>query len=130
MNSTPLQSQAQSSTLNVSRLQVAINTISGLADESLPQIAAIAKLALAYLETPEGYQHPDNVAHALRAIWASADVLHNDIGYEAEQIGCERSDENQQRRWEAQRMYREQLQQSRTSALRKADALAEVEVEL
>jgi hypothetical protein len=65
------------------------------------EIAAIARLALKSLETPEGYRSLDNIAHALEAICEKADMTGDSINWEAEQAGADYVDEARRRRFDA-----------------------------
>jgi len=72
-----------------------------LAHEGFLQIAAIAKLALTALETPDGWQHPETIAQALTAIQGKAEVQNDCINLEAHEVGCAFSDAAQIRRFKA-----------------------------
>lgn len=101
LNSTPIPST------DISRLTNAIEMMDCLAQEGLSEISAIAKLTLMALETPDGYRHPENIAHALRAIWGKADQIENCINSEAEQVGHNWRDTSTERRYAAHREARE-----------------------
>jgi len=67
------------------------NTISrmdSLSQGGFAAVAAVAKRALARLDTPDGRSHPERMADALRAIWGTAEQFGNDINCEAEGVGC------------------------------------------
>jgi hypothetical protein len=51
------------------QLRETIKLMDCLAQSGFSEISSIAKLALSYLETPDGYRHIDNIANALVAIW-------------------------------------------------------------
>lgn len=89
-------------------LRTAVQSIDSLSQAGFSEIATIAKFALAWLETPEGYRHTDNIAYALRAIWNTADDIQNCINVQADEVGCGHVDDAQQRRWEARRIARTQ----------------------
>lgn len=90
------------------RLQTAVFDMDCLAQGGFSEISAIAKLALAALETPDGYRHPETIAHALRAIWGKADDTENHINGQAEEVGCNYRDPNADRRSAAQRSARQE----------------------
>lgn len=91
-------------------LRNAVSLIDCLSQGGFSQISSIAKLALSRLETPGGYQHIDDIANALESIWVKADDIQNCINCEAEQVGCNYIDEAERRRWNAQRLAREEAE--------------------
>lgn len=103
------QSQAarQHTVPEVQKLRNAVEFMDCLSQGGFSEIASIAKLALSSLETPDGYRHLDNIANALKAIWGKADNIQNCINSEAEQVGCNYTDDDQRRRWDALRQARE-----------------------
>ncbi len=92
----------------VETLRGAVNFMDALAQGGFSAISAVAQLALAQLETPDGYRHLDNLVYALCVIRDKADDIQNCINCEAEQVGCNYVDDAQRRRWAAQRAHREQ----------------------
>jgi len=78
-------------------LRGALNTIDGLSQDGLSQIATMARLALVALEHPQGHQIPELMFHTLRAIWGKAEDLENCINVEAERVGCNFVDESLRR---------------------------------
>lgn len=82
-------------------LRGVVNFMDCLSQGGFSQIRAIAKLALAQLERPDGYHHPELIAHALSAIWGKAEEIENCINSEAEMVGCNYVDEAERRRWDA-----------------------------
>jgi len=90
-------------TPSVHQLRSAVETMDSLAQEGFAQIAAIAKLALSHLQTANGWQHVDTLAHALEAIQGKAEVQHDCISHEAREVGCGWQDAAAQRRMTAQR---------------------------
>ncbi len=84
-----------------------INFMDCLSQGGFSEISSIAKLALSRLETPDGYQHLDDIANALAAIWGTAERIQNCINSEAELVGCNYVDDAQRRRWDAQHAHRE-----------------------
>ncbi len=93
----------------VKNLRNAIEFMDCVSQGAFAQISSIAKLALSRLETPDGYQHLDDIANALALIWCKADDIQNCIGSEAEKVGCNYVDDAQRKRWDAQRTYRESV---------------------
>lgn len=85
------------------RLQAAVTDMDCLAHGGFSEISAIATLALAALETPAGYRHPETIAQALIAIRGKADDIDNCIGHQAEEVGCNYHDPNTARRRDAAR---------------------------
>ena len=83
---------------DINKLRNTVEFIDCLAQGGFSEISAIARLALAQLERPEGYKHPEVIAHALGAIWGKADEIMNCINNEAEQVGCNYVDESTTRR--------------------------------
>ena len=91
------------------RLAATIEYIDCLADEGLSEISSLARLALISLETPDGYRNFNDIANALISIWSKADLTRDHIKCEAEQLGCEHSDDAKQRRLNAQRTHQQTL---------------------
>lgn len=69
-----------------------IQMMDGLSQEGFSQIAAIARLALISLETPEGQGSMFEIAHALEAIRATANNIQDSITHWAEEVGCQVED--------------------------------------
>src|ERR1700730_3630776 len=92
---------------DVKDLRNSIELMDSLSSTGLSEISAIARLALIALESPMGYQHPEIIANALRAIWGKADDIQNCINAEAESVGCNYRDELIERRYAAYRAVRE-----------------------
>lgn len=98
------QAAARQHTLpEVQKLRNAVEFMDCLSQSGFSEIASIAQLALSSLETPDGYRHLDNIANALKAIWGKAEDIQNYISSEAEQVGCNYTDDDQRRRWDALR---------------------------
>ncbi|ATE59099.1 hypothetical protein [Thauera sinica] len=95
---------------NLRRLQAAITDMDGFAQGGLSEISAIAKLALAAMETPDGYRHPEMIAQALSAIWGKAESIENCINTTAEKVGCNYRDPDAERRYAAYRTAFEEVQ--------------------
>lgn len=92
---------------DIEKLRAAVTDMDCLSQGGFSEIAAIAKLALASLEHPDGYLHSENIAHALRAIWVKADEVENCINYNAEEVGCNYRDPSTARRYAARAAARE-----------------------
>ena len=88
-------------TVSTQTLKGTITTIDCLASEALSEIASIAKIALAYMETPVAYRFPEDIANALSAIKGKAEILECDINGAAEEVGCNYTKEPMQRRFQA-----------------------------
>lgn len=78
-----------------------------LSQGGFSEIASVAKLALSSLETPDGYRNLGNIVNALKAIRGKADDIQSCINSEAEQVGCNYTDDGQRRRRDALRQARE-----------------------
>lgn len=98
-----LRSREGAKSNDVKLLQGAVHFMDALAQEGFSEISAIAKLALAALETPDGYRDTETIARALRAIWYKADDIENCINHQAEEVGCNYRDPNAERRYAAHR---------------------------
>jgi len=91
------------STHSSASLQDTIQTIDGLAHEGFSGIAAVARLALLSLETPEGQSNSECLASAFRMILEKADTIQNCINSEAERAGAAFIDESARKRAQAYR---------------------------
>lgn len=87
----------------IDSLSDTIRVIDSLSQEGFSEISSIARLALAALETPDGYLNPEIIAQALRAIFGKAIDIKNSINCEAEGVGCHYVDDSLRRRNAAQR---------------------------
>lgn len=114
---------------DLGKLHIAIEDMDALAQGGFSQICAIAQLALAALQTPEGYRHPENIVQALRAIKSKAEDIDNCINSTAEQVGCNYHDKQLYRRWDAQRAAREVEQKNEQLAHRLDARLAAQEMD-
>lgn len=92
---------------DIQALQSAVETMDCLSQAAFAEIASIARLALARLETSEGHRHIEDIALVLRVIQGTADDTRNCINCEAEQVGCTHKDEALARRRQAARQERE-----------------------
>lgn len=88
-------------------LRTTIRNMDSLSQSELSKVAAIAQLALAYLETPEAYKHPDRIAYALLAIKDTAMDAENCINGMAEDAGCNHMSEREARRQQAHDLARQ-----------------------
>lgn len=90
------------------QLRTAITEMDGMAQSGFSQIAAIARLALAALETPSAYTtNTENIACALQTISGIAFDIENCINCSAEAVGCNYKDEALERRYAARRLAHE-----------------------
>jgi hypothetical protein len=83
------------------QLSNALSQVDRLVQQGCAEMASIAQLALAWLETPEGHRQFDVVAHALQTIRNGAEALADYAGTEAREMGCGYDDPAEQRRSEA-----------------------------
>ncbi len=82
-------------------LQCAVYDMHAMAQDGLSEIAAIAKLALAAMESPTNQPGMDTLARAFSAIWTRAEHLDGCIATEAITRGCASEDIDARRRAEA-----------------------------
>ena len=85
---------ATTSSKEVRELRIAVNSMDCAAHQAFSEIAAIAKLALHSLKTPDGGVSKRDMMHALRAIWNRADGASLDLSGMAFDVGCEYVDES------------------------------------
>lgn len=86
---------------DLEKIRMEISDIDALSQEVCGQMAAVARLALASLETPEGIMDIDVIARALSLIQEKASALSNDINCSAERLGAAYTDEGVARRYQA-----------------------------
>ena len=79
----------------------AIHDMDALAQEGLAEIIAIAKLALAAMESPTNHPDMSTLARIFSAIWLKSEHLQGCIAGEASGVGCASEDEAAQRRTKA-----------------------------
>lgn len=103
---------APSKSNDIRRLQAAVYDIDALSQCGFSEISGIAKLALVALEHPDGYLHPEIIAQAFSAIWSKAENIENCINSEAEEVGCNYSDQDAERRYSAHSIARQNLLQA------------------
>lgn len=94
-------------TPTINQLRSTITEMDSLAQGAFSEIATIAKLALASLETPEAYANPERMASVLNAIWDRAVGSEDSINAMAEGVGCNYKDQDMGRRMDARRIARE-----------------------
>lgn len=92
------------------QLRNAVEFMDCQAQDGLSEIASLAKLALARLETPEGHLHIEDIARALSAIWGKADVIQDVINNAAEEVGCQYVDKAWLRRLDAKHAARKEVE--------------------
>lgn len=88
-------------TATPNQLRAAITEIDQFSQDAFSEIATIAKLALASLETPSGFNDVNGIACVLTAIFNKAFDTENSINCAAEAVACNYTDERMVRRWEA-----------------------------
>ncbi len=104
----PAQTPTGSGEPTTTRLRAAVIDMESIATTALDEIHAIATLALAYLETPQGYKNPDAVAKALEVVVDRSSVSSDSIAHEAEQVGAHQENPSWLRRVAARLSVREQ----------------------
>lgn len=110
----PYQSQADHqqphpTSVEIHLLTSTIEYMDCLAEDSLEEISSIAQLALASLETPDGYRQLANISNALKSIWVRADLALAHIKCEAEAVGCANTDDAKHRRMNAQCIHQQAM---------------------
>lgn len=78
-----------------------IHDMDALAQEGLAEIIAIAKLALAAMESPTNHPDMSTIARIFSTIWLKAEHLQSCIAGEANGVGCASEDEAATRRTKA-----------------------------
>lgn len=94
---------------DMNALRAAVTDMDCLAQAALNEIASITRMSLAWLETPDGQRHTEILADALNNIWYRAQNAAENIGFEADRVGCAFEDEAQKRRCRAADSLRHQL---------------------
>lgn len=107
-NSTQETTKVKTSCVDPKRLQAAVIDMDCLSQDGFGEIAAIAKLALAALETPGGYSDLETIAQALNSIRSKADSISNCVNSQAEAVGCNYHNPSVERRYAAVRAARTQ----------------------
>lgn len=89
-------------TTNPNTAHVAVGNLHAIATLELEQIAAIARLALQYMQAPDAYRHPEPIAQALQAITDKAEMAADTVAGVAERAGSNWQDRDQYARMRAQ----------------------------
>jgi hypothetical protein len=79
----------------------AVRDMDCFAQQALGEIVSLARLSLAWLETPEGQSNTETIAAALNSIWFRAQNAAECIGLEADGVDCAFIDEAQVKRCRA-----------------------------
>lgn len=87
-------------------LSAAIKDMDCLSRQALSEIVAITDLLLHWMESPGCYDRMDKMADALTLISYRAQETIDNVGREAESVGCEYIDHGRQRRLVAAKNYR------------------------
>lgn len=88
----------------LARMRLAVSEMQSIAVGSLDQIAAMAKLVLAALETPLPTPHDrEMLAQVLAAMVEKAEMTSDSVSFEAENVGVVHRDEAKARRAAAHR---------------------------
>ncbi|ELW7390667.1 hypothetical protein QLL80_004463 [Yersinia enterocolitica] len=90
----------------ISRLSAAVTDMDYLSQQALLEIVAITDLLLHWMESPECYQRMHMMADALNLISYRAQETIDNVGREAESVGCEYIDHERQRRLVAAKKYK------------------------
>ncbi|WP_312284903.1 hypothetical protein [Yokenella regensburgei] len=85
-------------TTDLDKLHAAVTDMDSLSQTAFNQISAITTLLLSWLETPRGQVGSETVAEALNCVAYLAQNACENIGYEAERVGCGFEDDSQKRR--------------------------------
>jgi len=96
----------QQASHDLKRLHNAITDIDALSQHAFSEIAAVADLALHWMESPIDYRRLDVIANALSSISCRAQNTLESIGYEAESVGCGYEDPDKKRRLDAWETFR------------------------
>lgn len=86
------------------RMRDALNEIDTMSTHSFGGIRAMATCALAYMQTPDAYQHPDVLARIFGSIRAITDDAENYINATAGEFGCDHKDKEWLARMDARRL--------------------------
>lgn len=88
----------------IEKLKSTISDIDCFADRGFAEISTLAKVAIKYLDSPEAFQHPHNIANLFGTIWGIADSVRDCIISEAEGVGCHDPDGSRDRIAQAKRV--------------------------
>lgn len=86
------------------KLATTLTEVDRFVQQGCAEVSALAQLALAWLESPEGCRQLEVVARALEAIRNSADSLAEYAGSEARAVNCDYEDPAELRRSDAARV--------------------------
>lgn len=98
---TPLPQPTPTDNRSPQDVSSALHAVDLLVQHSCAEMASIAQMALAWLETPQGCRQLEVVARALVSIRNNADALADYAGTEAQAVGCGYDDPGELRRGEA-----------------------------
>ena len=73
----------------IRKLRHVITNIDALSQEGFSDIAALAKLALIALDTPDYDRNIAAIARALSTIFGKAQDIENSINHAASEVGCD-----------------------------------------
>ncbi|WP_370306174.1 hypothetical protein [Sinimarinibacterium flocculans] len=91
---------------DIRALENALSNIDAMSQSGFSRIAAMAKLALLSLETPQGYNHVSEIGTVLQAIVYIARETEDEINAAAECHGCNYIDKAERRRMDGLSAYR------------------------
>lgn len=94
------------------KFATALNEVDRFVQQGCAEVSALAQLALAWLESPDGCRRLEVVAQALQTIRNSADSLAEYAGSEARALNCEYEDQAGVRRSEAAKVAAEEAAQA------------------
>jgi len=87
----------------IEKLRDTIQLMDNFSQHGFSQIAAIARLTLISMKTPETRRTFDDIAYALELICEKAEHIEDCINGEAESAGCNYINEEERARWAAHR---------------------------
>lgn len=90
------------STPEIQKLRDTVRFMDNLSQNGFSEITAIARLALASLETPEGHHNLQCIVYAFRLISEKAQDVEGAINSMAEEVGCNYKDDALLRSYKAQ----------------------------
>lgn len=98
---------APETSTDVQAFRSAVESMDALARHGFTEIQTVARLALAALQVPETYSHPEVIALALQSIAGTADDINDRVGWHAEQVIEPHDDASTERRFRAFQAARE-----------------------
>ncbi|PJG63867.1 hypothetical protein CV016_04410 [Yersinia kristensenii] len=96
----------QQTTQDMNALRAAVTDIDCLSQQTLLEIVAMAELLLHWMESPRCYERMGMMADTLNLISYRAQETVENIGREAESVGCEYIDHDRERRHAAAHQYK------------------------